>query len=208
MNRMNRMNRKQTLYALGIVCICIGIANLTALITTTPKPQIANLTWNIPNITIVNNTIVYSYITGIIPKLNPDTGQIEVTSTTPLQPEMNQTIGNTTIITYYDNITQFKGTVNWLIWNTTTDRIETYPVENHYWKATWKGATIGNRTYNTTLKSYAEYQKEIFKLIPEIQIEITRKRKPAATIPALLAITIGTAGIIGGRTCSNQKLTT
>jgi len=198
------MNRTQLTYAVGITCILISAANLTLLLTTSPKPRIVNITWNKPNMTIDNNTVVYSYMTGVIPRYDPETGKIEITSTTPLQPQTTQTLMGANITQYYENITTHKGTLNWPIWNTTTGKIETYPINTEYWQAEWKGARIDNQTYNGSLEAYITFQKEAQKHLPQIRWTIEGQRNPlTATVP-LLGIFLGSIAIIFVRIKENK----
>lgn len=187
---------------IALIVIVAGTASLATLITTGPKPEIINLTWDRANSTIVTDPqtgeslLVYSYMNGLMARYDENTERVKVTSTLEITPKMNDTFKETEIIQYYENITRHNGTVIWPIWNTSDNTTKQYALKTVYYNALWKGATIATKnetkTYNYSLQSYQQFQEEVASKLPNISWIISGQKNPATAIPPIVAIITGT----------------
>jgi len=194
------MNKTKILYAIAGITVALSIANLAYLAATTAKPQIINVTWRTPNSTIIRDEktgediLVYDYMIGIIPKYDPRTGKVKITSTTGLREKMIQNLLNNTVTMYFENVTRHNGTLIWPIWNKSNNKTTYYILKTEYYEGTWKGATIASpngtiKTYNYTLENYDEFQQNAMEMLPKVEFRLSTQRNPLVAI-------IPTGGII------------
>jgi len=208
------MNRTRILYAIATATIALCITNLTYLIVTAPSPQIVNLTWQEPNSTIIKDEetgediLVYNYMVGIIPRYNPQTGEIKITSTTGLKEEMKQELQNNSVTIYFENITQHNGTVIWPIWNESNNKTTYYVLKTRYSEGIWRGATIASpngtiKTYNHSLNDYQEFQQITAKMLPKVEFKIEGQRNPLAAVIPIGGMLVASITIIYAKAKEN-----